>query len=484
MNPIFKLRAHVIACLIVLLLLAGTCNSKTLPDGVYAKMNTSKGEICLRLFYQKAPQTVSNFMALAQGKIQWKDPVTNAVKKEPFYDGLKFHRILPGLMALSGDPRGNGHGGPGYCFNKELHPRLKHDSPGILSMLNKGAFSHGSQFFITLKEAPFLDQKHAVFGKTYKGLDVLARLEQGDIIFHIVIIRKGKKAQAFDVKRHLRQMGRHDVDPPGMKKRASSKIQSKKVKHLPQPSGNINPAAIPSEGQPAADKIALEYILITHEESMFSTAAPQYSKVEAYETAQRLTQLAREQNRSFRKLALRFSDSTGFRIPLLRRSRDANSGYKPCFFLQEGQVSNPVDMPEGYTVFKRVRLDLIKVQHILISHQEAIVGSDEPVKTHKLSPGKETLLDAAGAKNQLRTKKEARELADAILKKALAGEKFAALAEKYSDSASGKNGGHIGELARGMAIPPVDHAAFRLNINEISPVTPTPAGFQIFKRIE
>jgi len=279
-------------------------------------------------------------------------------------------------------------------------------------------------------------------------------------------------------------MRRHDADPPGMKKRASSKTQSKKVKHLPQPTGNINPAAIPAEGQPAADKIALEYILITYEGSMFSTIKPQYSKAEAYKTAQRLTQLAREQNRSFRKLALRFSDSTGFRIPLLRRSRYANSSYKPCFFLQEGQVSDPVDMPEGFTVFKRIRLDLIKVQHILISHQEAIVGSDEQIKTNTLSLGKEKQLAAAGAKNQSRTKKEARELADTILKKALAGEKFAALAEKYSDSASGKNGGYIDELARGMAIPPFDHAAFRLNINEISPVTPTPAGFQIIKRIE
>jgi peptidylprolyl isomerase len=464
--------------------LAEICNSTTLQDGMYAQLNTSKGEIIFRLFYQEAPLTVSNFIALAQGKIQWKDPVSGVLKKEPFYEGLKFHRIIPDFMAQSGDPRGNGHGGPGYQLVREIHPRLKHDSPGVLSMLNKETFSHGSQFFITLKEAPFLDGKHAVFGKAIKGLDVLPLIEQEDTIYHVVIIRQGKLAEAFDIQKYLGSIQKHMADMDEKKMGTPSKKESRKARNLPQPTGNIDPAAIPEEGQPAADKIALEYILITHEGSMFPSARSQNTKAEAYETAKQLTQLAREKNRSFRQLAVRFSDSTEFRIPLLTRSRLANSSYKPCFFLKEGQISDPVDLPEGYAVFRRTRLDIIKVQHILIAHAGGLLYPDERAGDSTLRSSEKKLPDTTKGKKQLRTKKEARELADTVLKKALAGESFAALAETYSDSASAQKGGHIGEVAKGMTIPPFDHAAFRLKINEISPVIPTPAGFQIIKRIE
>lgn len=173
---------------------AQTDVTKDLPDGLYANMQTSKGDILLYLEFQKTPLTVANFVGLSEGTIENKAKPLGT----PYYDGLKFHRVIADFMIQGGDPSGNGSGGPGYKFKDEFHSDLKHDTAGILSMANAGPFTNGSQFFITHKETAWLDGKYAVFGHVVSGQDVVNAIQQGDTINHIEIIRKGKEAKKFD----------------------------------------------------------------------------------------------------------------------------------------------------------------------------------------------------------------------------------------------------------------------------------------------
>ena len=163
-------------------------------DGLYAKFHTSKGEILAELEFQKTPGTVGNFVGLAEGKIE-NDPKDKGV---PYYDGLKFHRVIPDFMVQGGDPQGTGAGGPGYNFDDEIHADLRHDAPGKLSMANAGPGTNGSQFFITHVETPWLDGKHTVFGSVVEGQEVVDKIQQNDTIEKLEIVRVGAEAEAFD----------------------------------------------------------------------------------------------------------------------------------------------------------------------------------------------------------------------------------------------------------------------------------------------
>ncbi len=165
-----------------------------MQDGLYAKFNTTKGSILINLEYKKTPGTVGNFVGLAEGNIE-----NQAIPQgKPYYNGLKFHRVIADFMIQGGDPQGTGSGGPGYQFDDEIHPDLKHDGPGVLSMANAGPGTNGSQFFITHVETSWLDGKHTVFGKVVEGLEVVNTVTQGDVIEEVEIIRVGADAESFN----------------------------------------------------------------------------------------------------------------------------------------------------------------------------------------------------------------------------------------------------------------------------------------------
>jgi peptidyl-prolyl cis-trans isomerase A (cyclophilin A) len=143
---------------------------------VYAHFETTLGNFTVELYEDKAPKTVANFAGLADGSKEWKHPRTGEKHSRPYYDGIVFHRVIKGFVIQGGDPLGQGFGGPGYQFEDEFHPSLRHDRVGILSMANAGPNTNGSQFFITLGPTPHLDRKHSVFGAVTSGLDVVEKI--------------------------------------------------------------------------------------------------------------------------------------------------------------------------------------------------------------------------------------------------------------------------------------------------------------------
>jgi cyclophilin family peptidyl-prolyl cis-trans isomerase len=451
----------IFAILLVLLSAVLYRLTRSRPDGMYAEMETSKGEVILRLYYDKVPLTVANFVALAQGSHPLLDEEERGI---PFYQDLTFHKVIPGVMVQGGDPRGTGKGGPGFSIEREFRPDLRHDRPGILSMLNEGTHSHGSQFFITLEKTPRFDDRHSIFGEVVEGQSVVEQLEEGDSIRSLSIVRKGKDAAAFDLTHQLEELerrARHAETEARMSAQQKTDRSGNLCKRadLPRRTGNTDPARVPAENQPENEKVALQYLLVSHTSAVPRIGNPTCDKPEARKIAEHLAALAREEGADFAALAKRFSDSLDYRIPLLVRDAETSETMVPCFRLKPGQVTDPIDTPRGFMVFQRVELELIEVRHILLSYQ------------------------GAHGSTQTRTQEEARELAEQILRRARKGEDFSGLARDYSDSTSAKQGGRIGEIARGMTVPAFDHAAFALKVDEISNVTLSPSGYQIIKRI-
>lgn len=165
-----------------------------MENGIYARFNTSKGAILVKLTHDLTPGTAGNFVALAEGNLENNE----RPQGKPYYDGLKFHRVIPDFMIQGGCPQGTGTGGPGYKFDDEFHPELRHSGPGVLSMANAGPGTNGSQFFITHVATPWLDDKHTVFGNVVEGQDVVDKIAQGDTIESVEIIREGDEAKKWN----------------------------------------------------------------------------------------------------------------------------------------------------------------------------------------------------------------------------------------------------------------------------------------------
>lgn len=205
-----------------------SCEKKhdNLADGIYADIETVKGNIMVSLEYKKTPVTVANFISLAEGKNPFVSP---KYKGKPFYNGLIFHRVVNHFMIQGGDPDGTGNGNPGYKFKDEFDQTLRHDKEGVLSMANAGPNTNGSQFFITHNPTPHLNDMHTVFGHVIEGMDVVNAIEMNDEIISVTIIRKGKDANQFDAVKTFKNY--YDKEAVELKKMADkyAKVQADKV---------------------------------------------------------------------------------------------------------------------------------------------------------------------------------------------------------------------------------------------------------------
>lgn len=219
-----------------------------LPDGLYADMQTNKGDILLKLEYQKTPVTVGNFVSLAKGDNPY---VKESLKKKPYYNGTTFHRVIKDFMIQGGDPTATGEGDPGYKFqdefpkNKKGELLLKHNKAGVLSMANSGPATNGSQFFITHKDTPWLNGKHSVFGNVVKGQKVVDTIVKGDTIYKIDIIKVGKQAKRFNAAKTFSEKYEKYVKSENIKqekiqqavKETLGRIEQNKKKAVKLPSG-------------------------------------------------------------------------------------------------------------------------------------------------------------------------------------------------------------------------------------------------------
>lgn len=299
-----------------------------LEDGMYARLQTNLGVMILRLEYQKAPETVSNFVGLIEGTKAWTDPKTQQKVKRPFYDGLIFHRVIDGFMIQGGCPLGNGTGSPGYRFKDEFDETLRHDGPGVLSMANSGRATNGSQFFITLGPTPHLDDKHSIFGRVVRGEDVLraigkVKTDQGDRPLEPVTIQRAT-------------VHRIGADANG-------------VKEVPEAAGAADEAKVPAADQPAQDRAAVKLICVQWAGCAGQRANVKRTQDEAVALARRIVGHARLKDADFDALSRRWSDLPPTAYTLDRPKTDPS--FAPAFALKPGQVSDAVVTPYGVMIF-------------------------------------------------------------------------------------------------------------------------------------
>ncbi len=210
---------------------ACTSAQKTdLPDGLYAQIITNKGTILADLEFEKAPVTVASFVSLAEGDNPYVD---KAYKGKKYFDNVSFHRVVPDFVIQAGDPTGTGSGGPGYVFMDEFTPELRHDKEGTLSMANSGPFTNGSQFFITHRPTPHLDDMHSVFGYVVQGMDVVNNIKQGsDTIKEIKIIRVGKEAKKFNAAKVFKNAMQEQSKSKEEQTKALNKVKEQHAKEF------------------------------------------------------------------------------------------------------------------------------------------------------------------------------------------------------------------------------------------------------------
>jgi cyclophilin family peptidyl-prolyl cis-trans isomerase len=244
-------------------------------NGLYAHLNTNKGTISLALEFEKTPMTVANFVGLAKGFI------ANSEKPEgtPYYDGLKFHRVIADFMIQGGCPKGIGSGGPGYQFPDEIVSELKHNAPGVLSMANAGPGTNGSQFFITHVPTPWLDGKHTVFGKVVEGQDIVNTIAQNDIIEKVEIEAVGSAAEAFDAQKIFQETVQSvkDKEVAALKAQMTSLIEKYKAKYpnlIVHDSGLMKVVEKEGEGNPctAGNKVRVHYTGMLEDGSVFDSS--------------------------------------------------------------------------------------------------------------------------------------------------------------------------------------------------------------------
>ncbi len=446
----FKIFFSCCTSFIFLFLLFGEVFAEKLNEGLYAEINTSKGEIILRLFYERAPLTVSNFVGLAEGTKSWRDPDTGKLIKKRYYDGLSFHRVIKKFMIQGGDPLGNGTGGPGYTFQDEFHPELNHNKPGILSMANSGVNSNGSQFFITHVPTPHLNNKHSVFGEVVEGMNIVNNIEKGDLIFSIRIIKEGKNAKYFD-----------PTHVENLILERNQKLAEKNKKIIPSITSKIDSTKVPSYKEEEDEDISLEMLVITYKGAKSPKKNIYYDKLGAKNISEKITDLARREGVVFLDLIKKYSDlAEQSKIPLLSSKQPNMPEFlKLAFKLKVGQISDPVDSAFGYLIFRRILLEAVTASHILISYEGALRSTKK------------------------RSRETARKLVEKILKDIKKGTNFAELARLFSDGPSGPKGGQLGRFTRGQMVPEFDKAVFNLKPGEVSNLVETKFGYHIIKRI-
>ena len=231
MRKIFKIVVIALSCITI-----GVAQNKK-QDGIFAEFNTAKGKIVVELEYKKTPITVANFISLAEGN----NPKADAkFKGKPYYNGLKFHRVIANFMIQGGCPNGTGTGDPGYKFDDEIVADLKHSGKGILSMANAGPATNGSQFFITHTATPHLDGRHTVFGHVVSGQEVVDKIAKDDVITAVKIIRVGKEAKKFNAEKVFAD---YFINKEAADKLAAEKQKEAKEKALKE---FVNAASTPS----------------------------------------------------------------------------------------------------------------------------------------------------------------------------------------------------------------------------------------------
>ncbi|WP_314205644.1 peptidylprolyl isomerase [Capnocytophaga bilenii] len=242
-----------------------------MENGIYAKITTAKGDILLQLTYQLTPATVGNFVALAEGTMK----NTQKPLGTPYYDGLTFHRVIPNFMIQGGCPLGTGTGDPGYRFDDEFHPSLKHNKAGVISMANAGAGTNGSQFFITHLPTPWLDNKHTVFGQVIEGQNVVDAIAQGDKIEKITIIRVGEEAEKWDALKAFNSLNEAKAARLAEQKRKNEEAFAKEIEGFDKTESGLY-YKITQHGNgkkpQAGQKVAVHYTGMLLDKSVFDSS--------------------------------------------------------------------------------------------------------------------------------------------------------------------------------------------------------------------